>query len=642
MVLLHSIQTPCDLRALTAEQLPALAQELRAFLLQSLNQTGGHFAANLGTVELSIALHYVFNTPEDALIWDVGHQAYPHKILTGRRDRFGTLRQHEGLAPFPDRSESHFDAFGVGHSSTSISAALGMILAWQQQERKHRACAVIGDGAMTAGMAFEALNHAGGLDLQLPFLVVLNDNDMSISHNVGALSNYLARILSSKTYSAMRAGSKRFLADAPKMRHFMRRTETHLKGMIMPGTLFEELGFHYIGPIDGHDLPLLVQTLERLKDQPAPILLHVITQKGKGYPPAEHDPIRYHAVSPGFLEADQKKAASKTPAPSTALPKAPSFSQVFGQWLCATAAQDPLLHAITPAMSEGSGMVAFHERFPDQYSDVGIAEQHAVTLAAGMACAGLRPVVALYASFLQRAYDQVVHDVVLQNLPVVFALDRAGLVPDGPTHSGLFDVAMLRTLPNMSVLTPSGAEETWQALTTAYERKAPVAVRYPRGQAQKTHAAYPTTSWAWGRGHVRRMVQATSEQPLPPAVFLVWGPLLHTALDCASELNASVCDMRFAKPLDETLVLSMARQHALVITLEEHALAAGVGEAVAHLLLQNHVTTPLVTLGVPDVFIPHGNMDSMLRAAQLDKDSILSKIRLFQKQHRRQRADLTS
>lgn len=605
--MLDTIHSPHDLRQLSIEALPLVASELREFLLQTLNVTGGHFAAGLGAVELTLALHYVFNTPEDMLVWDVGHQAYPHKIITDRRLRMVTLRQKDGVAPFPRREESPFDAFGVGHSSTSISAALGMALAQQHLKKDARAVAIIGDGAMTAGMAFEALNHAG--DLKADLLVVLNDNDMSISGNVGALSNYFARILSSKIYSTMRTGGKHVLKRLPPVWELARKTEEHLKGMIVPGTLFEELGFNYIGPIDGHDIPVLVKTLRNVKELKGPQLLHVITQKGKGYAPAEADPIKYHAVNKGFYSGNA--------APKTATKGMGTYSEVFGEWLCEMATKEPRMVAITPAMCEGSGMVKFANAFPERFYDVGIAEQHSVTLAAGLACENMKPVVAIYSTFLQRAYDQLIHDVAIQNLPVLFALDRAGLVADGPTHSGNFDLSYLRCIPNMVIMTPSDADECRQMLFTGLYTNGPAAVRYPRGSSPVV-ALNPLEALPIGKGIVVRRGETVA--------ILAFGTMLSTALIVAEKINATVVNMRFVKPLDEKLILETSHSHSLLVTLEENVIKGGAGEGVMACLQEHHQLNHVLNIGLPDHFVEHGTQEEMLERCGLSASGIVLKI----------------
>lgn len=605
--LLHSIDTPKQLRSLDASQLLQLAIELRTFLIATLNQCGGHFAANLGTVELAIALHTVFNTPDDDLVWDVGHQAYPHKILTGRRDQLASIRKTHGLAPFPSRSESEFDSFGVGHSSTSISAALGMSMAAKQQKTGHKTIAVIGDGAMTAGIAFEALNHAG--DIHADLLVVLNDNDMSISNNVGALSNYFARILSSKLYTSVREGSKKVLEAIPTVREFAKRTEEHVKGMLIPGTLFEELGFNYIGPLDGHDLPLLINTLSNLRQLSGPQLLHVVTTKGKGFPAAEADPIAYHAVSPNFL--------TKTTVPSKTKPL--TYSNVFGQWVCDMAARDERLIAITPAMREGSDLVEFSKRYPDRYYDVGIAEQHAVTFAAGLACKGQKPIVAIYSTFLQRAYDQLIHDVALQNLPVLFAIDRAGIVGgDGATHQGCFDLSYLRCIPNLTIMTPSDENELYQMLYSGFQQSTPCAIRYPRGCGPGVAINKAMVMIPQGKAEIKRVGQTIA--------LLVFGALLQPAFAVAEKLNATVVSMRFVKPLDTELLSQLASTHTLFVTLEENVIAGGAGSAVGEYCHQQQLNCDLLSLGLPDTFVEHGDPGESLSQAGLDRAGILAAI----------------
>ena len=608
--LLESIDNPEQLRQLERRQLPKLADELRAFLIESVSSTGGHLASNLGTVELTIALHYVFNTPSDRLVWDVGHQTYPHKILTGRREAMAHLRQMGGIAGFPRRDESPYDAFGAGHSSTSISAALGMAVAAKQQGAERRAVAIIGDGAMTAGMAFEALNNAGTMDANL--LVILNDNDMSISPNVGALNNYLAKLMSGRFYAAARRASEKVLGGvAPPIWELAKRAEEHMKGMVIPGTLFEEFGFNYIGPIDGHDFDALIPTLNNIKQLEGPQFLHVVTQKGKGFKLAEDDPCLYHGVAkfdPEDGVVDNKPGSRKTYAP------------VFGDWLCDMAAADERLVAITPAMREGSGMVKFSEDYPDRYFDVGIAEQHAVTFAAGLACEGLKPVVAIYSTFLQRAYDQLVHDVALQNLPVVFAIDRAGLVgADGPTHAGSFDLSFLRCIPNMVVMTPSDENECRQMLFTAFQLDQPTAVRYPRGGGCGAAIETELTVLPLGRGNIRRRGEKIA--------ILAFGSMLQPALAAAGELNATVADMRFVKPLDDELVKELAAGHQLLVTVEENAVMGGAGSAVAESLDKQGITIPLLQLGLPDQFIEQGDHAVLLKMCGLDKDGLVQSIR---------------
>jgi len=612
--LLESINNPGDVRSLDANQLEELADELRAFLIQTVGQTGGHLSSGLGTVELTVALHYVFNTPQDKLVWDVGHQSYPHKILTGRRDQMRSIRQQNGIAGFPKRSESPYDTFGVGHSSTSISAALGMAIAAQQSadedEADKKVVAIIGDGAMTAGMAFEALNHAGSLDANL--LVILNDNDMSISPNVGGLSNYLARILSGKLYLTARAGSKKVLSQIPNMWELAQRVEEHAKGMVIPGTLFEELGFNYIGPIDGHDIDSLVKTLGNLKSLDGPQFLHIVTKKGKGFTPAEEDPCAFHGVG----SYDPDTGESLTTGNASANKKVgPTYTQVFGDWLCDMAAQDKKLMGITPAMREGSGMVAFSEQYPAQYFDVGIAEQHAVTLAAGMACDGLKPVVAIYSTFLQRAYDQLIHDVAIQNLPVMFAIDRAGLVgADGPTHAGSFDLSYLRCVPNLMVMAPADETECRQMLSTGYQHNGPSAVRYPRGFGPGTQPAQDLETLPVGKAEVR--LSGTR------IAILAFGSMVAPAVSAGEALGATVINMRFVKPLDENLILEMAEQHTLIITVEENVVAGGAGSGVNECLAAHGVTVAIHNLGLPDRFVEHGEHSALLGQCGLDAKGI--------------------
>ncbi|HBP0513030.1 1-deoxy-D-xylulose-5-phosphate synthase [Pseudomonas aeruginosa] len=605
--LLDRASSPAELRRLGEADLETLADELRQYLLYTVGQTGGHFGAGLGVVELTIALHYVFDTPDDRLVWDVGHQAYPHKILTERRELMGTLRQKNGLAAFPRRAESEYDTFGVGHSSTSISAALGMAIAARLQGRERKSVAVIGDGALTAGMAFEALNHASEVDADM--LVILNDNDMSISHNVGGLSNYLAKILSSRTYSSMREGSKKVLSRLPGAWEIARRTEEYAKGMLVPGTLFEELGWNYIGPIDGHDLPTLVATLRNMRDMKGPQFLHVVTKKGKGFAPAELDPIGYHAIT-------------KLEAPGSAPKKTggPKYSSVFGQWLCDMAAQDARLLGITPAMKEGSDLVAFSERYPERYFDVAIAEQHAVTLAAGMACEGMKPVVAIYSTFLQRAYDQLIHDVAVQHLDVLFAIDRAGLVgEDGPTHAGSFDISYLRCIPGMLVMTPSDEDELRKLLTTGYLFDGPAAVRYPRGSGPNHPIDPDLQPVEIGKGVVRRRGGRVA--------LLVFGVQLAEAMKVAESLDATVVDMRFVKPLDEALVRELAGSHELLVTIEENAVMGGAGSAVGEFLASEGLEVPLLQLGLPDYYVEHAKPSEMLAECGLDAAGIEKAVR---------------
>jgi len=607
--LLEKLDSPAALRALGERELPAVAAELREFLIQTVSTRGGHFAAGLGTVELTIALHYIFNTPHDRLIWDVGHQAYPHKVLTGRRERLHTIKQLHGLAPFPARSESEYDAFGVGHSSTSVSAALGMAVAAALSDQQRRAVAVIGDGAMSAGMAFEALNHGGSLPANL--LVVLNDNDMSISENVGALSNYLARVLSGKLYGQLREGGKRALRQMPTFREFARRSEEHMKGMWLPGTLFEEMGFNYLGPVDGHDLPALLRMLRNVRDRNGPQLVHVVTQKGKGYAPAEADPITWHGPGP-FDPASGKLLKEKS--------SGPSYSQIFGDWLCDMAEQDPRIVAITPAMREGSGLVEYSKRFPQRYFDVAIAEQHAVTFAAGLACEGMKPVVAIYSTFLQRAYDQLIHDVALQNLPVVFALDRAGVVGgDGATHNGAFDLSFLRCLPNMVVMAPADENECRQMLYTATTTAGPAAVRYPRGQGPGVAVVKKMTALPLGRAELRRRGSSG-------LLLLSFGTMLVAALRVAEKLDATVVNMRFVKPLDAALLRELAPQHRAVVTLEENVIAGGAGSAAFELLDGEGLSQPRLQIGLPDRYIEHGSREECLRDAGLDDETVGNRI----------------
>jgi 1-deoxy-D-xylulose-5-phosphate synthase len=620
--LLDKINSPADLRKLTRGELPALANELRAFVLNTVSQTGnGHLGSNLGTVELTVALHYVFNTPNDRIVWDVGHQTYPHKVLTGRRDRMHTLRQLGGVAGFPRRDESEYDTFGTAHSSTSISAALGMAMASKLKGEDRRAVAVIGDGAMSAGMAFEALNNAGVTDagVNADILVVLNDNDMSISPPVGALNKYFARLMSGNFYEAARESAKAVLKNAPPLFELARRFEEHAKGMVVPGTIFEEFGFNYVGPIDGHDLESLIPTLENLRAKRGPQFLHVVTKKGYGYKPAEADPVKYHAASAKF-NVDEGFAAAK--------PGKPTFTQVFGNWLCDMAEADPRLVGITPAMREGSGMVEFHKRFPGRYHDVGIAEQHAVTFAAGMACEGLKPVVAIYSTFLQRGYDQLIHDVALQNLPVVFALDRAGIVgADGPTHAGLYDIAFVRCIPNCSMLVPSDENECRQALTTAFRQSHPVAVRYPRGSGAGVVVEKGFSEWPWGKGVVRLEAPARADARTGKRIaILAFGTLLHHALAVGGKLGATVVDMRFVKPLDAELVLQLARSHDALVTLEEGCVMGGAGSAVLECLAAAGVLVPVQVLGVPDIFTEHGDPAKLLAMCGLDAAGIEASI----------------
>lgn len=608
--MLESIQSPADLRRLDPDDLPDLCKEVRNFLLTSVSTGGGHFSSNLGTVELTVALHYVFNTPKDRLVWDVGHQAYTHKILTGRRDLMHSIRQADGLAGFPKRSESTHDTFGVGHSSTSISAALGMALAAKQKGEDWQAIAVIGDGAMTAGMAYEALNHAGDLDADL--LVVLNDNEMSISPNVGALRKYLTRLLSGRMYSSMRENGKKVLSSSKSLSKLAKLTEEHMKGMVLPGTLFEEMGFQYYGPIDGHDVNEMVSVMRNLSQIKGPRLLHVITQKGKGYEPAEDDPCTYHGVSPFNLKTGLvagKKAAT------------PTYTEVFSAWLCDMAALDQRLVGVTPAMREGSGLVKFAELYPERYFDVGIAEQHAVTLAAGLACEGMKPVVAIYSTFLQRAYDQLIHDVAIQNLPVVFAIDRAGLVgADGPTHSGNYDLSYLRCIPNMMIMAPAHEDECRQMLFTAFQQDAPCAVRYPRGKGIGILPKQEMQALEIGKAELLREGRSG-------IAILLFGSLLGEAQQTAEHLDASLANMRFVKPLDVGLVHTLAKTHALLVTLEDNAVEGGAGSAVNECLAAAGLSVRILNLGLPDAYIDHALREQQLAACELDAPSLIRRIR---------------
>ncbi|TRW90867.1 1-deoxy-D-xylulose-5-phosphate synthase [Candidatus Methylobacter oryzae] len=610
--LLKDINTPADVRKLSKSQLKPLAAELREYLTHTVSISGGHFAAGLGTVELTIALHYVFDTPSDQLVWDVGHQAYPHKILTGRKERMTTIRTRDGVSAFPNRAESEYDAFGVGHSSTSISAALGMAIASELKGEDKKMVAIIGDGSITGGMAFEAMNHAGALDANL--LVILNDNDMSISPPVGAMNNYLTKILSSKFYSSMREGSKKALSSIPSVWELARRTEEHMKGMIVPGTLFEELGFNYIGPIDGHDIDMLVSTLENLKHITGPRFLHIVTQKGKGYPPAEKDPLAYHGV-PAF---DPTKDCLPKSAPSPH----PTYTEVFGEWLCDMAAKDERLLGITPAMREGSGLVKFSECYPRRYFDVAIAEQHAVTLAAGQACQGAKPVVAIYSTFLQRAYDQMIHDVALQNLDVLFALDRAGLVgPDGPTHAGSFDYSYMRCIPNMLVMAPADENECRQMLYTGFLHEGPASVRYPRGKGPGVAVNKTMTALPIGKAEVRHQGSRIA--------ILAWGSMVTPAMETGKQLGATVINMRFVKPIDTELVLELAKTHEVLITVEENVLAGGAGSAVNDFLQAQQILMPVLNIGLPDSFVEQGTREELLALCGLDTQGILAQVEKF-------------
>ena len=609
--LLDCINQPADLRDFKPQQLEVLVDELRHFILYSVGRTGGHFGAGLGVTELTVALHYVFNTPDDRLIWDVGHQTYPHKILTGRREQMHSMRQKDGLSGFPKRSESEYDTFGVGHSSTSISAALGMAMGSAQLGSVRKTVAIMGDGAMTAGMAFEAINHAAHVDKNL--LVVLNDNQMSISRNVGGLSTYFSKLWASKFYNQLRERGKKALKLMPHASAFVRRTEEYMKSMVSPATIFEELGFYYVGPIDGHDLPLLIETLANLKQINGPVLLHIITHKGKGFAPAENDPVGYHALNkiepkPTLAPAQPAQSASK-----------PKYQKVFGDWLCDMAEQDNRLVGITPAMCDGSGMNEFAERFPERFEDVAIAEQHAVTLAAGMACEGSKPVVAIYSTFLQRAYDQLIHDVALQDLDVLFALDRSGLVgEDGATHAGAYDISYLRCIPNMLVMAPSDENETRQLLYTGYQHSGPAAVRYPRGTGPGAAIEQQMTALPIGVGVIKRVGAGVA--------ILNFGTLMASGLDAAEQLNASVADMRFVKPIDKAMILDLASRHQLLVTLEENSIAGGAGSAVNEFLSEQGIVMPVLNLGLPDSFIDHASHDQQLASLGLDSAGILASI----------------
>ncbi|MEZ8811915.1 1-deoxy-D-xylulose-5-phosphate synthase [Vibrio alginolyticus] len=596
--------TPEELRLLPKETLPNLCDELRTYLLNSVSQSSGHLASGLGTVELTVALHYVYNTPIDKLIWDVGHQAYPHKILTGRRDKMPTIRQKDGLHPFPWREESEYDTLSVGHSSTSISAGLGLAISAQKEGKGRKIVSVIGDGAITAGMAFEAMNHAG--DVHPDMLVILNDNEMSISENVGALNNHLAKVLSGSLYTSIREGGKKVLSGVPPIKELVRRTEEHLKGMVVPGTLFEEFGFNYIGPVDGHDVNELVKTLKNMRELKGPQFLHIMTKKGKGYEPAEKDPIGYHAV-PKFAPANNS------------LPKSsggkPTYSKIFGDFLCDMAAQDPKLMAITPAMREGSGMVRFSKEYPDQYFDVAIAEQHAVTLATGMAIAGDHPIVAIYSTFLQRGYDQLIHDIAIMDLPVMFAIDRAGLVgADGQTHQGAFDLSFMRCIPNMVIMAPSDENECRQMLYTGHKHSGPSAVRYPRGSGMGVEIETEFTALEIGKG---RMVLQGEK-----VAILNFGTFLGNALEAAKYLNATVADMRFVKPLDEALIRQLAADHDVLVTLEENVIAGGAGAGVVEFMMKDKIIKPVLNLGLPDEFIHQGTQDELHEELGLDAKGI--------------------
>lgn len=606
--LLNKIKSPADLRRLPEARLGPLAREIRESLLQWASENSGHFAASLGAVELTIALHYLYNTPEDRIVWDVGHQAYVHKMLTGRLDRLHTIRKSGGLAPFPKRDESEYDAFGVGHSSTSISAALGMAIAARQTGSRRKVVAVIGDGGMTAGMAFEALNHAG--DLHADILVVLNDNEMAISPNVGALSSRFAQILSGKLYTRARETSKHILSNVPPAWELARKAEEHIKGLIVPGTLFEEFGFNYIGPIDGHDLPVLLETIRNLRDLSGPQLLHIITRKGKGYGPAEQDPVKYHAVTP----FDPRKGMVPSQKPSK-----PTYSKIFSDWVCDIAAIDGRLVAITPAMREGSGLVRFHKEYPDRYFDVGIAEQHCVTVAAGMACDGLKPVVAIYSTFLQRGYDQLIHDIIVQKLPVLFAIDRAGVVgSDGPTHNGSYDLCYMRCLPDIVIMAPADENECRQMLYTGFMLDQPAAVRYPRGTGPGVEVRQELRAIPIGKAEVRTRGKGIA--------ILAFGVTLELALEAGEQLDATVVNMRFVKPLDRELILELAKDHDLLVTVEDNAVLGGAGSSVNELLANEDHTCHIINVGLPDVLLGHGSREDMLEEAGLTAASLLKRI----------------
>ncbi|MCG3862413.1 MULTISPECIES: 1-deoxy-D-xylulose-5-phosphate synthase [unclassified Photobacterium] len=603
--------TPDELRLLPAESLPQVCDELRTYLLKSVSQTSGHFASGLGTVELTVALHYVYNTPFDKVIWDVGHQAYPHKILTGRRDDMATIRQKGGLHPFPWRGESEYDTLSVGHSSTSISAGLGMAIAAEKEGLNRKVVSIIGDGAITAGMAFEAMNHAG--DVHSDMLVILNDNEMSISENVGALNNHLAHLLSGNFYTSIREGGKKVLSGAPPIKEMVKRAEEHIKGMVVPSTMFEELGFNYIGPIDGHDVHELVKTLKNMRNLKGPQFLHIMTKKGKGYAPAEADPINYHAVP--------KFDLSQKPLPK-AKDASPTFSKIFGDWLCDMAAVDDKLMAITPAMREGSGMVRFSKEFPDQYFDVAIAEQHAVTLATGMAIGGYHPIVAIYSTFLQRGYDQLIHDVAIMDLPVMFAIDRAGLVgADGQTHQGAFDISFMRCIPNMVIMAPSDENECRQMLYTGHQYQGPSAVRYPRGCGMEVDVDPTMTELEIGKGIIRRQGEKVA--------ILNFGSMLGYALEAAENLNATVADMRFVKPLDEALVLELAKNHDVLVTVEENTIAGGAGSGVIEFLMKEKTLKPVLNIGLPDRFIEQGTQAELHEMLEIDGAGIEKQIRAY-------------
>lgn len=610
--LLDTIHSPADLRKLDRKQLSELAEQLRTFILDSVSQTGGHLSSNLGVVELTIALHYIYNTPDDRLVWDVGHQTYPHKILTGRRASMAELRKPNGIAGFPRRNESEFDTFGTGHSSTSISAALGMAVAAKLNDSERRSVAIIGDGAMTAGMAFEALNNAGAMDANL--LVVLNDNDMSISPNVGALQNYLARLLSGRFYESVRRSGEKVLGVMPPMLEFAKRAEEHVKGMMTPGTLFEEFGFNYIGPIDGHNLETLLATLSNIRQLKGPQFLHVVTQKGHGFKPAEQNPGKFHGVGKFDPSSGQSMASAS--------PK--TYTQVFSDWLVDMAEQDERLIGITPAMCDGSGLNAFAEQYPARYFDVGIAEQHALTFAAGMACDGLKPVVAIYSTFLQRAYDQLIHDIALQNLPVVFAIDRAGLVgADGPTHAGSFDLTYLRCIPNMVVMAPADENECRQMLYTAFQHNGPTAVRYPRGSGTGVKPQKTMKTLTLGKSEVRRHASSSATRKV---AILAFGSMVTPATEAAEKLDATIVNMRFVKPIDEALISELAATHSLLVTIEENAIMGGAGAAVMEFMQANSLHTEILCLGLPDTFIEHGVHETMLAECGLNASGIIAAI----------------
>ncbi len=617
--LLANIDSPDDLRMLDQNQLIQASNELRSYLLSSVSKSSGHFASGLGTIELTVALHYVYKTPFDHLIWDVGHQAYPHKILTGRRDQLHTIRQKDGLHPFPWREESDYDVLSVGHSSTSISAALGLAVAAEKEALNRKVVAVIGDGAMTAGMAFEALNHAG--DIKRDMLVILNDNEMSISENVGALNNHFAKMLSGSIYTGIREGSKRILKNIPPIKELASRAEEHLKGMVVPSTFFEELGFNYIGPIDGHDVNGLVDTISNMRNLKGPQILHIATKKGKGYEAAEQDPIKYHAV-PKFDPSQTSLPKSK--------PSLPTYSKIFGDWLCKTAEQNKSLVAVTPAMGEGSGMVEFSQRFPEQYFDVAIAEQHAVTFAAGLAIGGSKPVVAIYSSFLQRGYDQLIHDVAIQNLPVLFAIDRAGIVgADGPTHQGSFDLSFMRCVPNIVIMAPSDERECQLMLNTGFQHHGPSAVRYPRGCGNG--AQLPEINETIELGKANTIYQPTVENSQPSVAILNFGSTLDEAKITAQELNCTLVDMRFIKPLDTSLIDTMVKNHDVIVTIEDNAIAGGAGSGVNEYILSQGIAMKILNIGLPDSFIKHGTQQEIHQELGLDSQGIINKITSFLK-----------